>query len=353
MPNRSLTINGRRVGDGSPIYIIAEMSANHHQSLDEAMRILKDAKEAGADAVKLQTYTPDTLTIDCDTEPFRIGAGTPWEGKRLYELYGEAYMPWEWHEPLQQRAAELEIDLFSTAYDATAVQLLEKLEMPAYKVASFEIVDLQLIRRIARTGRPMILSTGMATFEEIGEAVSAAREGGATELALLKCTSAYPAPPEGMHLRAIPHLAEAFGVPVGLSDHTLGGVVPVAALALGCCILEKHFTRSRIRPGPDSAFSMEPIEFRQMVDMIRVAEAALGTVRYGVGEQERSSCVFRRSLFVVQNMRLGDPFTVENVRSIRPGDGLPPKHLENVIGRRAARDIARGTPLSWALVAGS
>ena len=333
------------------MYIIAEMSANHHQSLDEAMRILEEAKGAGADAVKLQTYTPDTLTIDCDSEPFRIGAGTLWEGRRLYELYGEAYMPWDWHRPLQNRATELGLDLFSTAYDETAVEYLERLDMRAYKIASFEIVDLPLIRRVARTGKPMILSTGMASLEEIGEAVSAAREAGAKELALLKCTSAYPSPPEEMNLRAIPDLSETFGVPVGLSDHTLGTAVPVAAVALGCCILEKHFTRSRTVAGPDSAFSLEPGEFRQMVDMIRTAEAAMGSVRHGVGAREAASRVFRRSLFVVADMKEGEAFTKQNLRSIRPGYGLPPKHFDQLLGRRASCDIPRGTPLTWSHVA--
>jgi pseudaminic acid synthase len=343
----SLTINGRRIGPGEPMYVIAEMSANHHQSLDEALAILRAAKDSGADAVKLQTYTPDTLTIDSDAEPFRIGKGTLWEGRRLYELYGEACMPWEWHAPLQKRAAELGIDLFSTAYDATAVDYLEKLNMPAYKVASFEAVDLRLIRKIAQTGKPVILSTGMASLEEIGEAVAAARAAEVRELALLKCTSAYPSPPEEMNLRSIPHLSETFGVPVGLSDHTLGGTVPVAAVALGCCILEKHFTRSRAVAGPDSAFSMEPAEFREMVDAIRVAEKAQGGVRYGVGEREAASRVFRRSLFVVADVRAGERFTEENLRSIRPGYGLAPKHIDEVLGRRAASDIRRGTPLAW------
>jgi N-acetylneuraminate synthase len=349
----ALSINGRRIGVGNPMYMIAEMSANHHQSLDEAMGILEEAKSAGADAVKLQTYTPDTLTIDCDSEPFRIGAGTLWEGRRLYELYGEAYMPWDWHRPLQKRAAELGLDLFSTAYDETALEYLERLDMPAYKIASFENVDLPLIRRIARTGKPIILSTGMASLEEIGEAVSAAREAGAKELALLKCTSAYPSPPEEMNLRAIPNLAETFGVPVGLSDHTLGTAVPVAAVALGCCILEKHFTRSRSVAGPDSAFSLEPGEFRQMVDMIRTAEAAMGSVRYGVGAREAASRVFRRSLFVVADMKEGEAFTKQNLRSIRPGYGLPPKHFDQLLGRRASCDIPRGTPLAWSHVAGA
>jgi N-acetylneuraminate synthase len=333
------------------MYVIAEMSANHHQSLEEALAILEAAKASGANAVKLQTYTPDTLTIDCDREPFRIGKGTLWEGRRLHELYGEACMPWEWHEPLQRRAAELSIDLFSTAYDGTAVELLERLEMPAYKIASFENVDLPLIRRIARTGRPVILSTGMATLQEIEEAVAAVRGAGDPPLALLKCTSAYPSPPEEMNLRTIPHLAETFEVPVGLSDHTMGPAAAVAAVTLGASILEKHFTRSRGRSGPDSAFSMEPAEFAEMVGMIRAAESALGEVRYGVGEREKASRVFRRSLFVVEDVRQGETFTEKNLRSIRPGDGLPPKHYDEILGRRATRDIPRGTPLSWELVA--
>jgi N-acetylneuraminate synthase len=349
----AITINGRSIGPGRAMYIVAEMSANHHQDFEEAMRILEEARASGADAVKLQTYTPDSLTIDCDNEHFRIGDGTIWQGRHLYELYAEACMPWEWHAPLQKRAAELGLDLFSTPYDETALEYLEPLGLPAIKIASFEIIDLPLIRRAARLGKPLILSTGMATLGEIEEAVSAARQSGATEIALLKCTSAYPSPPEEMNLRSMPHLADAFGVPVGLSDHTMGAAVPVAAVTLGCAILEKHFTRSRSRPGPDSTFSMEPAEFRLMVEMIRIAEAALGTVRYGVGQHEGSSRVFRRSLFVVQNMRAGEPFTVKNVRSIRPGYGLSPKYLEEVLGRCAARDIDRGTPLSWGLIAGS
>jgi pseudaminic acid synthase len=352
-PAPGITINGRRIGPGQPMYVIAEMSANHHQDFQEALRIVGEAKAAGADAIKLQTYTPDTLTIDCDNEHFRIGEGTLWEGKYLHDLYAEACMPWEWHAPLKERARELGLDLFSTPYDATAVEYLEALGMPALKIASFELVDLALIRRAARTGKPLILSTGMATLEEIGEAVTAAREAGAREIALLKCTSAYPSPPEEVHLRTIPHLAETFGVPVGLSDHTLGTAVPVASVAFGCSILEKHFTRSRRRPGPDSAFSLEPQEFREMVAMIRTAEAALGEIHYGVEKRESHSRVFRRSLFVVADMRAGELFTEANLRSIRPGAGLAPKHLESVLGQRSARDIVRGTPLSWDLVAGS
>lgn len=348
-----IVINGRRIGAGRPMYVVAEMSANHHQDFDEALRILEAAKAAGADAVKLQTYTPDTLTIDCENEHFRIGPGTLWEGRYLHELYGEACMPWEWHAPLKERARELGLDLFSTPYDATAVEYLEGFDMPAVKIASFEIVDLPLIRRAARSGKPLILSTGMATLDEIGEAVAAARAAGASEIALLKCTSAYPSPPEEVHLRTIPHLAATFGLPVGLSDHTLGTAVPVASVALGCALLEKHFTLSRRRPGPDSAFSLEPREFREMVEMIRTAEAALGKVHYGVEEREAASRVFRRSLFVVADMRAGEEFTATNLRSIRPGAGLPPKHFEGILGRRAAKDIVRGTPLSWDLVADS
>ena len=345
-----IEIGRRRVGAGEPIYIVAEMSANHNQDFDQAVELLKAAKEAGADAVKLQTYTPDTLTIRSDKEYFRIGKGTLWEGKTLYELYSEACMPWEWQPKLKKIADEIGIELFSTAYDPTAVDFLEEMGVPVHKVASFEIVDIPLIERMARTGKPLIISTGMATLGEIEEAVQAAQRAGATQIALLKCTSAYPAPPEEMNLRTIPHLAEAFGVPVGLSDHTLGIAVPVAAVALGACIVEKHFTLSRDVPGPDSAFSLEPHEFKAMVEAIRTAEKALGEVRYEVGEQEAKSRVFRRSLFVVKDVKAGEVFTEENVRSIRPGYGLPPKFLKEVLGRRAARDIKRGTPLEWGLI---
>jgi N-acetylneuraminate synthase len=347
-----VTIRGRSVGDGAPTYVIAEMSANHNQNFDQALQIIQAIKQSGADAVKLQTYTPDTLTIDSDAPHFRIGAGTIWEGRNLYDLYGEAYTPWVWHPQLQQAAEDLGLDFFSTPFDHTAVDFLEELNVPAYKIASFEAVDLPLIRRIARTGKPIILSTGMATLAEIDEAVTTARAAGAAQIALLKCTSAYPSPPDEMNLRTIPHLAAAFGVPVGLSDHTLGIAVPAAAVALGACIVEKHFTLSRDIPGPDSAFSLEPHEFKAMVDAIRITEAALGQVQYGVGEQEENSRVFRRSLFVVGDMRAGEPFTEQNVRSIRPGYGLPPRYLEDILGRRAACDIARGTPLEWSLVAG-
>lgn len=346
----SIEIGKRRSGIGYPTYIVAEMSANHNQDFDQAVKILKAAKEAGADAVKLQTYTPDTMSIKSDKEYFRIGKGTLWEGKTLYDLYSEAYMPWEWQPKLKKIAEELGIDLFSTAFDPTAVDFLEEMGVPVHKVASFEIVDIPLIEKMARMGKPLIISTGMATLAEIEDAVQAARNAGATQIALLKCTSAYPAPPEEMNLRTIPHLSQAFGVPVGLSDHTLGIAVPVAAVALGACIVEKHFTLSRDIPSPDSAFSLEPHEFKEMVDAIRVAEKALGQVWYEVGEREAKSRVFRRSLFVVKDMKAGEKFTEENVRSIRPGHGLPPKFLKEVLGQRATRDVERGTPLEWKLI---
>lgn len=345
-----IEIKGRRIGPGEPVYIVAEMSANHNQDFGQAVNILRAAKDAGADAIKLQTYTPETLTIDSDKPYFQIGAGTLWEGRNLYDLYGEAYTPWEWQPKLKQVAEDLGLDLFSSAFDSTAVTLLETMGVPAHKVASFEIVDLPLIAHMARTGKPIIISTGMATLGEIEEAVGTARVAGAMQIALLKCTSAYPAHPDEMHLRTIPHLAQAFDTAVGLSDHTLGIAVPVGAVAMGACIVEKHFTLSRSITGPDSAFSLQPDEFRAMVDAIRVVERALGQVHYGTSEQDAKSLAFRRSLFVIKNMKAGDIFTQENVRSIRPGNGLPPKYLKDVLGQKAARDIERGTPLEWGLL---
>jgi N-acetylneuraminate synthase len=349
--SQGITIAGRRIGPGHPTYVIAELSANHHQDFDQTVRLVRAVKEAGADAVKLQTYTPDTLTLRSDRPEFRVSGGTLWDGRALHDLYGEAYMPWDWQAKLQGIAQEMGLDFFSTAFDPTSVEFLEELDVPVHKVASFELVDIPLIEKMARTGKPLILSTGMATEEEIAEAVAAARKAGAAEIALLKCTSAYPAPPEEMNLRSIPYLAEKFGVPVGLSDHTLGIAVPVAAVALGACIVEKHFTLSQNIPGPDSAFSLEPDEFRAMTEAIRTAEKALGEARYGCNQRENASRVFRRSLFVVKDVKAGDAFTLENVRSIRPGYGLPPEHLPAVLGRRAAYDIEAGTPLSWELLA--
>lgn len=346
-----MQIQNQKIGAVYPTYIIAELSANHNQDFEQAVKLIEAAKQAGADAVKLQTYTPDTITIDCDSEYFQIGTGSIWEGRNLYDLYGEAYTPWEWQPKLKAVADELRIHLFSSPFDHTAVDFLEKMNVAAYKIASFEIVDIPLIRKVARTGKPIIMSTGMAALAEIEEAVQTIRAEGNNQLALLKCTSAYPAPPEEMNLRTIPHLSQAFNVPVGLSDHTLGITVPVAAVTLGACIVEKHFTLSRDVPGPDSAFSLEPHEFKAMVDAVRTAEKALGTVSYQVTEKEAASRVFRRSLFVVKDMKSGEMFTEENVRSIRPGYGMHTRQLNDILGKCAAIDIPRGTPLTWDLFA--
>jgi pseudaminic acid synthase len=346
----SIEIGKHRIGPGNPAYFIAELSANHNQDFAKAVRIVEAAKEAGADAVKLQTYTPDTITINSKKDYFRVGGGTLWDGRTLYDLYAEAYTPWEWQPRLKQVANELGMDLFSSAFDETSVDFLEEMSVPAHKLASFELVDIPLIRKMAATGKPLIISTGMASLEEIEEAVGVARTAGATQIALLKCTSAYPAPPEEMNLRTIPELASRFSVPAGLSDHTMGVAVPVAAVALGATMIEKHLTLSRSDPGPDSAFSLEPHEFKAMVDSVRVAEKALGEVHFGLSEKENSSRVFRRSLFVVKDMRKGEPFTATNVRSIRPGYGLHTRYLSDVLGNFAARDIEHGTPLSWELI---
>jgi len=345
-----LRIGRVQVGTGQPTFIVAELSANHNGSYERAVRIVQAAKDAGADAIKLQTYTADTITFNSDSEPFRIRGGTLWDGKTLYGLYGEAYTPWEWQPKLKQVAEDLGMQCFSSAFDAGAVDFLEEMGIPVHKVASPELVDLLLIRKMAATGKPLIMSTGMATLEEIEEAVRTARQAGAREIALLKCTSAYPAPAEEMNLRTIPELARRFEVPVGLSDHTMGIAVPVAAVSLGACIIEKHLTLSRGEAGPDSAFSLEPHEFKAMVEAVRTAERALGAVHFGVSEREASSRAFRRSLFVVCDVAKGETFTADNVRSIRPAAGLHTRYLGEVLGKTAARNIARGTPLSWDLV---
>jgi len=347
---KSIFINGREIGPGQPTYVIAEMSANHNHDLAEALRLIHVAKESGADAIKLQTYTPDTITIDCRNEHFLI-KDTIWEGKNLYDLYGEAYTPWEWHPQLFDEARKLGLDCFSSPFDPTSVDFLEELNPPAYKIASFELVDIPLIKKVAGCGKPMIMSTGMSTREEIQDAVDAARSAGAREIALLKCNSGYPAPPEEMNLQTIPALAQEFDIPVGLSDHTLSIEVPVAAVALGACILEKHFTSSRSVEGPDSKFSLEPHEFRATVDAIRVVERALGKPNFGPTKREQASKVFRKSLFVVEDMKAGEVFSSKNVRPIRPGAGLPPKHYEEIIGKHSTRDIDRGTPLDWTMIA--
>ncbi len=347
----SFSINGRSIGPGHPAYIIAEMSANHNHDYQQAVDLIVAAKDAGADAVKLQTYTADTLTIDCDNDYFKI-KGTIWEGRNLYDLYGEAFTPWEWQPRLKGVADQLGIDLFSSPFDKSAVDFLESMNVPAYKIASFENVDLPLLRHIAHTGKPIIMSTGMATLAEIDEAVSTIRKSNRNKLALLKCTSAYPAPPEEMDLRSIPHLAEAFDVPAGLSDHTLGFAVPIAAVSLGACIIEKHFTISREIPGPDSEFSLEPIELKTLVESVRIAEKALGSVQYGTSDREAQSKVLRRSLFVVEDVAAGELFTSTNVRSIRPGYGLHTRYQDQIMGRRASRYISRGTPMDWDLLGG-
>jgi len=344
-----IKIGQRTIGAGHPVYVVAEVSANHHQDFEQAVKIIRAAKDAGADAVKLQTYTPDTMTIACNRPEFRIH-GTIWDGRNLHELYGEAYTPWEWQPRLKKVANDLGLDLFSTPFDESAVDFLEEMNVPAHKLASFELVDIPLIQKMARTGKPMVISTGMSTVEEIEEAVRTARDAGATEIALLKCTSAYPASPEEMNLRTIPELSRCFEVPVGLSDHSMSTAVPVVAVALGACIIEKHLTLSRSEPGPDSAFSLEPQEFKEMVDAVRIAQKALDGLPFAVGPKEAGSRVFRRSLFVVRDVKQGEVFTAENVRSIRPAHGLHTRHLPEVLGRHAACDIERGTPLRWDLV---
>lgn len=344
-------IGDRWIGEDQPCYIVAEVSANHNQSYERAVDIIEAAKLCGADAVKLQTYTPDTITIDSDREWFRIPGNSLWAGKTLYQLYSEAYTPWDWHPKLQHVARQLGLDLFSTPFDATAVEFLESLHVPAYKVASFEIVDVSLLAKIASTGKPVIVSTGMASLSEIEQAVITLRRGGAAGIALLKCTSAYPASPASMNLRTIPHLSATFGVAAGLSDHTLGDTAAVVAVGLGASIIEKHFTLSRADGGADSGFSMEPAEFARMVKSIREAEQALGRVSYERDGDEQSTWA-RRSLFVVRDIKAGERLTEENVRSIRPAYGLPPVHLRDVLGKRATCDIQRATPLSWNMVGG-
>jgi N-acetylneuraminate synthase len=348
--NHFLKINGRSIGLGHPCYIVAELSANHGQSFDEAVKIIEAAKESGADAVKIQTYTPDTLTIDCDNQYFRIKKGSIWENRNLYGLYREAQTPWEWQPRLKKIADRLGLDLFSTPFDDSAVDFLAEMDVPAYKIASFEIVDLPLVRKIAETGKPVILSTGMANLAEIDEAVGVIRSTGNHQLALLKCTSAYPAPPEDMNLRTIEHLGRAYSVPAGLSDHTLDIAVPVAAVTLGACIIEKHVTLSRSNDSPDSAFSLEPSEFKKMVETVRTAEKAIGDVCYEITEKEKENRMFRRSLFAVEDIKTGQLFTEHNIRSIRPGHGLHTRYLNIILGKKAACDIVRGAPLGWDLI---
>ncbi len=347
----TIQINDRLIGTGHPAYVIAELSANHGQRFASAVALVRAAKAAGADAVKLQTYTPETITIDCDNEFFTIDRGTQWDGQTLFELYRSAYMPWEWQPELMKLAAALGMDCFSSPFDSSAVDFLESLSVPAYKVASFELIDVHLLRRIGATGKPVIASTGMASVEEIETALATLRGSGCPQIALLKCTSAYPAPMSDLNLQTITDMSQRFGVPVGLSDHTLGIVAATTAVALGACIVEKHLTMRRADGGPDSAFSLEPAEFGRLVESIRGAEAALGTVTYGGGVSDTACRKFRRSLFVVNDVAAGQLLTDQNLRSIRPGDGLAPIHLDAVLGRRATVDLPRGTPLQWKHVA--
>lgn len=347
----TLHIGTRPIGPEQPPFIIAEMSGNHNASLERALAIVDAAADAGADALKLQTYTADTMTLPVALPGFRIDdRDSLWHGQHLHDLYRQAHTPWDWHRPIMERAKARGMLCFSSPFDATAVDFLETLEVPAYKIASFECVDLPLIRRVASTGKPMIMSTGMATLAEIEEAVATARGAGCRDLVLLKCTSTYPAPADNTNLRTIPHLREMFGCEVGLSDHTMGTGVSVAAVALGATVIEKHFTLARADGGVDSAFSLEPAELRSLVTESRRAHAALGRVSYGAVNGEKKSLVHRRSLYITQDVRAGERLTAANVRSIRPGLGLAPKHYDAVLGRAARRDLPRGTPLSWELL---
>lgn len=342
-----IKIGNRYVGEGEKTFIVAEVSANHLQDYDRAERIIYAAKEAGADAVKLQTYTADTITLDCDNEYFQITQGTIWDGTTCHKLFSEAYTPWEWQPKLMKLANELGMECFSSPFDDTAVDFMEEMGMPAYKVASFEIRDIPLIRKIAALHKPVILATGIAYLEDIERAVKTCREAGNEQIILLKCTSTYPTPYEDMNIRVIPNMAEVFDCITGLSDHSMGGAVAVASVALGAKMIEKHLTLSRKDGGPDGAFSMEPEEFKNMVDDIRIAEKALGRVTYQLTDKQEKSREEGRSLFAVKDIRAGEAFTRENMRSIRPAFGLAPMYYDEVLGRKARVDIARGTPLDW------
>ena len=347
----SIHIAGRRIAVDAPPYIIAEMSANHNGRLEKALKIIEEAKKAGADAIKLQTYTADTITLDCNSEDFHIHGGL-WDGKTLYKLYQEAHMPWEWHRPLFDHAQKLGITIFSSPFDNTAVDLLEDLNAPAYKIASFEAVDLPLIRYVAGTGKPMIISTGMADAEEIQEAIDAAREGGCKELAILHCVSGYPAPAEDYNLHTIPDMIQRFGLVTGLSDHTLDNTTAIASVALGASIIEKHFTLDRNGGGPDDSFSLEPVELMALCRSAGTAWAALGRVDYGRKSSEVSNVKFRRSLYFVKDIKAGEKITAHDVRSVRPGFGLPPKELDNVVGCIARMDIRKNTAVGLDLIVG-
>lgn len=346
----SISIAGRRIALDTPPYIIAELSANHNGRLETALKIIEEAKKAGADAIKLQTYTADTITLDSEAEEFQIHGGL-WDGKSLYQLYQEAHMPWEWHTPLFEHARKLGITIFSSPFDNTAVDLLEDLNAPAYKIASFEAVDLPLIRYVASTGKPMIISTGMADAEEIGEAIEAAREGGCKELAILHCVSGYPAPAEDYNLRTIPDMMQRFGLVTGLSDHTLDNTTAIASVVLGASIIEKHFTLDRSGGGPDDSFSLEPAELSALCRDSKTAWAALGKVDYGRKSSEQGNAKFRRSLYFVRDLEAGDVVTADSVRSVRPGYGVAPKYLDKILGNKVVCDIERNSPVRFDLMA--
>ena len=346
---RKIRLNNRTIGDGEPVYIIAEMSANHAGSLERAKELIHAAKEAGADCVKIQTYTPDTMTIDCDNSYFHIEKGT-WEGENLYSLYQKAYTPWEWQVKLRDEAASVGIDFLSTPFDKTSVDFLEELGLSFYKIASFELVDIPLLEYIASKNKPIIMSTGMGTFAEIQEAVETIYKTGNYQLAMMKCSSAYPAVLEEMNLATITDMKERFRCPVGLSDHSMGSAGAVMAVAMGACVIEKHFCLDRGIKNPDSSFSMEPDEFSVMVRDIRIAEKLKGKVFYGPEEQEKNSIIFRKSVFAVEDIKAGSIFSENNIRVIRPGYGLPPKYYKDLLGKVAAADINRGTPLDFSMV---
>ena len=348
--SNTIEIQGKKIGVGHPTYIIAEISANHNQNIQEAIDLINIAAECGADAVKIQTYTPDTMTLDCKSDHFVIGKGSIWEGRNVYELYEDAYTPWEWLPELQAAAKDAGITIFSTPFDASSVDFLEAHDVPAHKIASFELTDLPLLKKVAQTGKPVIMSTGMGSLGEVYQAVETMKSNGCEQLVLLKCTSAYPAPADEANLKRIPHMKEAFGVDVGLSDHTMGSIVPALAVSVGAVIVEKHFTKSRSIPGPDSAFSLEPDELKAMIDAVRVAEKAMGKVTYDLTEKEISSRKFRRSIFASKDIAEGEPLTIENVKVVRPSDGLEPQYFEEILTRRATQNIPFGSPISWDLV---
>lgn len=349
MSEPKITIAGREISRNQPPYIIAELSANHNGKLETALQIIEEAEKAGADAVKLQTYHPDTITLNSDAEDFKIKGGL-WDGRTLYELYEEAHMPWEWHKPLFEYAKKLGITIFSSPFDTTAVDMLEDLNAPAYKIASFEAVDLPLIRYVAATGKPMIISTGMADAEEIEEAITAAREGGCKELAILHCVSGYPAPSEDYNLRTIADMIQKFNLITGLSDHTLENTTAITSIALGASIVEKHFTLDRNAGGPDDCFSLEPLDLAALCRDIRTAWKTLGMVDYGLKSSERGNLQFRRSLYFVKDMKLGEVITEESIRSIRPGFGLKPKHFNELLGKTVKQDIKIGSAVTWDLI---